>query len=336
MKYLLVDTANLFFRARHSVHVGTDAFTKLGFSLHLMFSSVNKAQRILNADHVVFCLEGRSWRKDVYEPYKKNRKAKLAKLTDEELAEDKLFWEVFEEFAKYLQESTNCTVLQHQQAEADDIIARWISLHTHDKHVILSSDSDFYQLITENVVQYNGISDQLITLEGYFDDKNRPIIDKKTNLPKLLPDPKWILFEKSIRGDTSDNIFSAYPGVRTKSTKKRIGLLEAFEDKDKKGYAWNNFQLQKWTDHNNIEHKVLDDYNRNTILIDLTKQPQHIKDSIDLHIINTIINYKKISPPKIGFKFLKFCAKHELKKIAEYSPTFISWLSNEYNGDLMD
>ena len=333
MKYLLVDTANLFFRARHSVHVGTDAFTKLGFSLHLMFSSVNKAQRILNADHVVFCLEGRSWRKDVYEPYKKNRKAKLAKLTDEELAEDKLFWEVFEEFAKYLQESTNCTVLQHQQAEADDIIARWISLHTHDKHVILSSDSDFYQLITENVVQYNGISDQLITLEGYFDDKNRPIIDKKTNLPKLLPDPKWILFEKSIRGDTSDNIFSAYPGVRTKSTKKRIGLLEAFEDKDKKGYAWNNLMLQRWTDHNDNEHRVKDDYERNNFLIDLSKQPDDIKEAIDTMIKDTV-THKDVG--MVGVKFMRFCGKHELNRLAEYPEQTSQWLNATYNGELVD
>ena len=34
---------------------------------------------MFNGDHVVFCLEGRSWRKDVYEPYKKNRKVVLDK-----------------------------------------------------------------------------------------------------------------------------------------------------------------------------------------------------------------------------------------------------------------
>lgn len=333
MKYLLVDAANLFFRAKHSVHHNTDTLTKLGFSLHIMFSSVNKAQRILNADHVVFCLEGRSWRKDVYEPYKKNRQAKLAKLTDEELEEDKLYWEVFEEFAKYLQESTNCTVLQHQQAEADDLIARWISLHTHDKHVILSSDSDFYQLITENVVQYNGISDQLITLEGYFDDKNRPIIDKKTQLPKKLPDPKWILFEKSIRGDTSDNIFSAYPGVRTKSTKKRIGLTEAFEDMNKQGYAWNNLMLQHWSDHNGIDHRVKDDYERNLELIDLSKQPLEIKEAID-EMIRSTVTHKDVG--MVGVKFMRFCGKHELNRLAEFPEQTSQWLNATYNGELLN
>ena len=40
-----------------------------------------------------------------------------------------------------------------------------------------------------------------------------------------------------MRGDPSDNIFSAYPGVRTKGTKNKIGLTEAFEDRNSKGYT---------------------------------------------------------------------------------------------------
>ena len=40
-----------------------------------------------------------------------------------------------------------------------------------------------------------------------------------------------MLFEKCMRGDTSDNVFSAYPGVRTKGTKNKVGLIEAYEDK---------------------------------------------------------------------------------------------------------
>ena len=69
MKYLLIDTANMFFRARHVVR--GDMNTKIGMST---LNSVKKAWNDFDADHVVFCLEGRSWRKDFYEPYKKNRK----------------------------------------------------------------------------------------------------------------------------------------------------------------------------------------------------------------------------------------------------------------------
>ena len=61
--YLLVDTANTFFRARHVAHRGMDQWTRLGFAMHVTMSAVNKAWRIAGADHVVFALEGRSWRK---------------------------------------------------------------------------------------------------------------------------------------------------------------------------------------------------------------------------------------------------------------------------------
>ena len=174
-----------------------------------------------------------------------------------------LFWETYDNLTKYLSTKTNCSVIRHENAEADDVIARWIALHPQDHHTIVSSDTDFVQLIAENVDQYNGITDELITLKGIFDAKGREVIDKKTKLPKTIPDPKWLLFEKCMRGDTSDNVFSAFPGVRTKGTKNKVGLQEAFEDKDKKGYNWNNLMLQRWTDHNGVEHRVLDDYERN-------------------------------------------------------------------------
>ena len=52
-----------------------------------------------------------------------------------------------------------------------------------------------------------------------------------------------------MRGDTSDNVFSKLiPGVRVKGTKNKVGLQEAFADKDKKGYSWNNMMLQRWVD----------------------------------------------------------------------------------------
>ena len=102
--------------------------------------------------------------------------------------------------------------------------------HPNDNHVIISTDGDFAQLVAPNVRQYNGVSNTTITHEGYFDDKGERVIDKKTGVEKPAPDPQWLLFEKCMRGDTSDNIFSAYPGVRKKGTKNKVGLLEAYND----------------------------------------------------------------------------------------------------------
>lgn len=327
MRYLLVDTANTFFRARHAAHRQSDTWDKLGFALHVTLGSVNKAWRDQKADHVVFCLEGRSWRKDYYEPYKKNRAVARAALTETQAEEDKLFWETFDDLKTYISDKTNCTVLQHKELEADDLIAGWIQSHPDDEHVIVSSDSDFHQLLADNVKQYNGVADELHTIQGIFDKKGKPVIDKKTKEPKVIPEPGWILFEKCMRGDPTDNIFSAYPGVRKVGTKNKVGLQEAYADKDKKGFSWNNLMLQTWTDHNGLEHRVLDDYNRNVTLVDLAAQPDNIKMRIAECIAENSVPKNR---PMIGAQFLKLCGKYDLVKMSEQATTYSEFLSAQY------
>ena len=311
MTYILVDTANTFFRARHVVQGSSDI--KLGMAFHITFNSIKKAWQDFDGSHVVFCLEGRSWRKDFYEPYKRNRQESRAAMTQKEQDEDKLFWEAFDEFKSFITDKTNCTVLQHPQLEADDLIAGFIQTHPESKHVIISTDSDYYQLINENVSQYNGVQEHHITHEGIFDAKGKVVVDKKTGNPKEVH-PEWLLFEKCMRGDTSDNVFSAYPGVRVKGTKNKVGLTEAFEDRKSKGFSWNNLMLQRWTDHEGKEHRVLDDYERNRRLIDLSYQPTEIRNLIT----NTIeVDCVPKNITQVGIRMLKFCNTWDMKKIAD-------------------
>jgi len=327
MRYLIVDTANTFFRARHAAHRQSDTWDRLGFAIHVTLGSVAKCFRDQKADHVIFCLEGRSWRKDFYEPYKKNRAVARAALTESEAEEDRLFWETFDALKTFLSEKTNCTVLRHEHLEADDLVAGWIQSHPDDHHTIVSSDTDFHQLLAENVNQYNGIADELHTITGIFDKKGKAVIDKKTKEAKTIPDPKWILFEKCMRGDTSDNVFSAYPGVRTKGTKNKVGLTEAFADRESKGFNWNNLMLQRWVDHNGVEHRVLDDYLRNVTLVDLTAQPNDIKEKIATTIVQ---GARPLSRPMIGAQFLKFCGRFQLNKMSEQTNQYVSFLEAAY------
>jgi len=331
MRYVLIDTANMFFRARHTAFRASDPWEKVGVALHTTLMSANKVVKRFEADHVVFALEGRSWRKDHYKPYKANRAVARAALTETEAEEDKMFWETYDNLTKYLSERTNCSVVRCATAEGDDIIARWIALHPQDEHIVISSDTDFVQLVAANVKQYNGITDELITTEGIYDAKGRPVVDKKTKEPKQIPDPAWLLFEKCMRGDTSDNVFSAFPGVRTKGTKNKVGLQEAFADRTTKGYNWNNMMLQRWTDHNGEEHRVLDDYERNRQLIDLTHQPQAVKDTVDLAIIEQI-SHKDIG--QVGVRFMQFCGKYDLVRCSENAEGFGRWLNETYKGVL--
>ena len=331
MKYAIIDTANTFFRARHIASRNTDTWEKIGMALHLSLASVNQIARKFGVDHVVFALEGKSWRKGFYEPYKKNRIVDAQTQTDAEREENEMFWDTYEKFTTFLKEKTNVSVIRHPEAEADDVIARFIHLHPDDEHFIISSDTDYVQLIAPNVKQYNGVANQLITLEGYFDDKGKLIVDKKTKEPKLLGDPQWHLFMKCMRGDSSDNVFSAYPGVREKGTKNKVGLTEAYADRTKQGFNWNNVMLQKWMDHNSVEHRVKDDYERNRILIDLTAQPQDIKDKVDEAIITSV---RTTTISQVGMHFMKFCGKYELTKISEQAEAYAKWLNAPYTGSL--
>jgi hypothetical protein len=319
MTYILVDTANTFFRARHVVR--GDADIKLGMALHITFNSIKKAWQDFNGSHVVFCLEGRSWRKDFYKPYKANRAETRAAMTVKEQDEDKLFWETFDAFKDFVTEKTNCTVMQHARLEADDLIAGWIQSHPNDDHVIISTDSDFHQLIAPNVKQYNGVAETLTTHEGIFDKKGKMVIDNKTKEPKDIPNPQWILFEKCMRGDSSDNVFSAYPKVRKNK------LQEAFTDRNNKGFAWNNLMLQRWVDHEGAEHRVLDDYQRNVTLVDLTAQPTDIKEIIK-ETIKTNAVPKVVD--QVGIRLLKFCQLYDMKRMVDSIQQFAEPLQAKY------
>lgn len=324
--YLLIDTANVFFRARHVVR--GDANEKVGMAMHIILNSVRKAWKDFNGSHVIFCLEGRSWRKDHYEPYKRQRSEARAALSPKEAEEDQLFWQTFDQFKDFVISKTNSTVLHHPQLEADDLIAGWISAHPNDNHIIISTDGDFAQLIAPNVRQYNGVMGITTTHEGYFDDKGKPVVDKKTGKVKPAPDPQWLLFEKCMRGDTSDNIFSAYPGVREKGTKNKVGLREAFADRNNKGWAWNNLMLQRWTDHEGQEHRVLEDYSRNVMLCDLNGQPEEIKKIISDTINNSINEKKDIS--QVGIRLMKFCNEYDLQKVSEQIQSYSEPLNARY------
>jgi 5'-3' exonuclease len=326
--YILVDTLNMFMRAKH-VGGGKDIDMRIGMAMHIMFNSVKKVWRDFNGSHVVFCLEGRSWRKDFYTPYKANRKVIRDQRKPREIEDDELYFEAYNDMIQYFNEKTNTTVIRQAESEADDLIALWIQEHPDDNHIIVSTDSDFYQLMAPNVMQYNGTTDQIVSLDGFVEAKTgKRVIDKKTKKEKELPDPKWILFEKCIRGDSSDNVFSAYPGARKKGSRNKTGMLEAYNDLETGGFNYNNFMLQRWVDHNEEEHRVIDDYERNKILIDLSLQPDEIRDKCKKVIVESK-GGALIS--NVGIHFMKFCHKWNLQRMSETPTDYADILNSSIN-----
>jgi hypothetical protein len=254
-------------------------------------------------------------------------------VTEAEAEESKLFWDTYSKFTTYLQDRTNVSVLRHPQAEADDMIARFIALHPEDEIFIISTDSDYDQLITDKIKKYNGVLGELATLQGYFKENGKPVLDKKTKEPKLLEDPEYLLFLKCVRGDSSDNVFPAYPGVREVGSKNKVGIREAFEDRNKQGFHYNNFMLQRFTDHEGHEVRVKDAFERNRTLIDLTAQPQDLKDAFDKCIIESL---QPRNTTQVGIHLMKFCGKYDLPKIGDQADTYAKWLNSTYTGPLIE
>jgi hypothetical protein len=260
----------------------------------------------------------------MYAPYKANRKVAAAQRSVREVEEDAAFFESMDGFIDFVRTKTNCTVLRHPNGEADDMIARWIQLHPDDKHVIISSDSDFQQLIAENVILYNGIASLLYTHTGIYDQEGKIAMNRQGK-PMPIPDPEWLLFEKCMRGDDSDNIMSAFPGVR------KTKLEAAYEDRHNRGYMWNNLMLSKWLDHENVEHRVRDDYERNRRLIDLTQQPPDLIDKFDRTIIEEV---NQAAKKQVGLALMRFCNINGLVRIEKNVNDFSTPLSSLYEGQL--
>lgn len=89
------------------------------------------------------------------------------------------------------------------EEEADDLIASFVASRRDDVHVIISSDKDFYQILSDNVVLYRP------GLPGNrFFDSERATSDMERVAGLPVP-PGNVRMFKSLIGDPSDNI----PGV---------------------------------------------------------------------------------------------------------------------------
>ena len=92
--------------------------------------------------------------------------------------------------------------------------------------------------------------------------------------------------------------------------------------------------LQRWTDHNEVEHRVRDDYERNRTLIDLTAQPIEFRNQTDECVKKGVSS--KESVPQVGVHFMRFCGKYELNRISDQADVYSKWLNSSYTGKLVE
>jgi 5'-3' exonuclease len=339
-RFAIVDLSSLFHRVRYVAMASPDEQT--GLAMLLIFRSLRKLYRDLRVDHIVFAVDRGSWRTAVYPRYKARRKADKQAMTPRLQESQQMFFETFDTLLKYITDGTRCTVLVASNVEGDDFVARWITRHPDDHHIIVATDSDFVPLVAANVQVFDAINQRMLSLDGICNDRNQTLAfsispkDGKIKVgdpePGFVPEPEWwrkALFVKLIRGDSGDSVFSAFPGVRYIG--KKCSILAAWEDRHDQGYDWNNLMFQTWDkllDSGETQTvRVIDEFRINEHLIDLTKQPPSVLQTMDAAIDAAITK-----PParNIGMQFLRFCTAHELPVLIKEAADHVLYLNAAY------
>jgi len=215
---------------------------------HMILNTLRTYVKKFKSSHgpevVIACDNKHYWRRDIYAHYKSNRK----KARDSSGHDWNSIFECLNKIRDELRQYSPYKVVEVDTAEADDIIAV-LAMRCNEKVMILSSDKDFAQLQKfSNVEQYS------------------PILKKFIKEPL----PAMQLKQLIIRGDKSDgipNILSADDCFVVGSRQKPITEAKIIN--------WMNQKPDEF-----CTEEMLRNFKRNEMLIDLTKIPESLKQSI--------------------------------------------------------
>lgn len=297
---LVVDTANILFRvhAAQNYNKTTDE-NNAGLAMHVSLNTLKKFFNLLKPNQIALTFEGNdNWRK-AYTSSKEchsRRGYKANRVKDDSFAP---FFELIRAFEELARNHTSLVCLSNPILEGDDLIGGYVQRFAPagDQIYILSGDKDFTQLLKyPNVV----------------------LINPDTSKPREHEDPEFFMFEKCFRGDSGDNVMSAYPRVRASR------LQKAFKD----DYELTKILNETWTITDPetgeiIEHKVEDLFLENHMLMCLEGQPEYVKQAIKETLDHELVNHGKFS----YFQFIKFLGKYELESIAAQAQLFTNLFS---------
>jgi len=313
MRYLVFDISNMLYRTFFS-HTHESDETIAGLATHTGLVTLNKYFKMFKPDKVVMAFDRRSWRKTYTAsdacisklPYKGNRRQDMTQSQKEKYQR---FMNHMKEFEKLIFEYTTIISLVEDNLEADDLIAGFCQVNTSedDEIIIISTDSDLLQLCTQSNVRV--IS---------------PATDKEQSLEDYDGDAAYYVFQKCLRGDSTDNVQSAYPRVR--STRIKKAYTDPFERVQLMKETWKGMiavEKDGETVHEQVEFKVEDLFEENQLLIDLTMQPPVIRELIEKSVREAIAKKRTFSM----FFILKFIGKLKLNKIKESIDQYIPLLS---------
>lgn len=207
-KVILIDGNNILFRSYYATaYSGNTMKNSKGFPTNGLYGFVNMLNKIINEENPTYIMvafdKGKTFRHEKYTDYKGGRMA-----TPDEL---KMQFPV----AKELVKAMGINYYEIDNYEADDIIGTFAEKCNNNKDfdaVIISSDKDLLQLITDEVEV------KLLKTSGSIRMTREEFINTYGIEPKRMVDLKALM------GDASDNI----PGVKGIGEKTAISLLKEY------------------------------------------------------------------------------------------------------------
>jgi 5'-3' exonuclease len=198
---LLVDALNLAFRWKHQGR--SDFREEYRRTVESLAKSYKAAKIIIAADH-----GSSTYRKNLLETYKQNRKDKFAEQTEEE---KRAFEEFFREFEATLEDlASTYPVFRFKGVEADDIAAHIVKNRSNyglDTIWLISSDRDWDLLITDGVNRFSYVTRKEVTRDNW--SEHYPISQD------------LYISYKCLVGDKGDNI----PGIPGIGDKRATDLI---------------------------------------------------------------------------------------------------------------
>jgi len=310
-KSLIVDANNILYRTFFA-QIDEDVDIVIGMCHHSALWSMNKFYKEYPADEIVMAFDSYSWRKaytnDLSECVtdKKYKGTRRKNLTASQQAKFEVFDQHVEEFANMIKEQTSILVLKEKYLEADDLIAGYIQGNPDMEHVLISSDKDYMQLLHKN---------KLTLID--------PDSGKPRSLKEWNDDPDFFMFEKCLRGDTSDNVMNAYPYLRSKR------LKQAYTDEYEREAIMNHeFTALINEDDGTVREATYvtrDVFEENDYLMNLESQPEAIK-----RLMAKSIELSRETKGKFNYvAFIKFCGKYQLKNILDKIDNFVPMLAGK-------
>jgi DNA polymerase-1 len=208
-RYMLIDGLNLFFRNFSAINAVNSNGMHIG-GLGGFFRSLGALTKAIQPTQIVVVFDGvgsSNNRKNIIPEYKSNRN--ITRVTKHELfdhidEEDESKYNQIVRIIEYLT-TLPVKVITLPSTEADDLIAYMsekLPQTPEEKVFIVSSDKDYLQLITPQVIVYRPVEREFYT---------EAVVREKFNL-----DPHNFLIYKTLLGDSSD----ALPGIKGMGEKK--------------------------------------------------------------------------------------------------------------------